>query len=286
MNKSAENESWDLVIEPKVKLLDFNLKEVWKYRDLLMLFVKRDLVTVYQQTILGPLWFFLQPILTSFTYFIVFGKIANIGTGEVPQMLFYLSGITIWNYFTTCLNGASSTFSTNANIFGKVYFPRIVTPLSALLSNIVKFFIQLLPLIILYVSFVLKGADVRPSWEMILLPLMLFYAGFMGMSIGLVVSSLTTKYRDFSFVMTIVVQSLMYLSTVIYPIEKVNNPILKKIIQLNPMTWVIDSFRVACFGHSQIDWYGMFISGIVTIVLFFFGLIMFNKTEKTFIDTV
>lgn len=286
MSKHPEDKRWDLVIEPKVKLLDINLKEVWKYRDLIMLFVKRDLVTVYQQTILGPLWFFLQPILTAVTYFVVFSKIANIGTGEIPQMLFYLSGITIWNYFTTCLSGASTTFTSNAHIFGKVYFPRLVTPLSAVISNIIKFGIQLLPLIIMYVSFLFKGASIRPSWELVLLPVMLLFAGFLGMSIGLVVSSLTTKYRDFTFVMTIVTQSLMYLSTVIYPLSKVSNPLLRQIITYNPMTWVIDTFRIACFGHETVDWAGMAYSGSVTLVLFFIGLVMFNRTEKTFIDTV
>jgi lipopolysaccharide transport system permease protein len=283
MNKE---EHWDLEIKPKAGLLDINLKEVWKYRDLLFLFVKRDIVTVYQQTILGPVWFFLQPILTAFTYFIVFSKIAKIPTEGVPQMLFYLSGITIWNYFTTCLNGASSTFTANAAIFGKVYFPRLVTPLSALISNIIKFGIQLLPLIIMYVFFVVRGSNVRPTFELLILPLLLFNAGFLGMSLGLIVSSLTTKYRDFTFVISVVVQSLMYLSTVIYPLSSVDNPIMHKCIEYNPMTWVIDAFRTGCFGEGEVSYMGLLYATAATFLFTIIGIIMFSKTEKTFIDTV
>lgn len=283
----TKGEGWDLEIKPKVSLFDINLKEIWKYRDLLFLFVKRDIVTVYQQTILGPLWFFLQPILTSLTYVVVFGKIAKIETGAVPNMLYYLSGITIWNYFTTCLSGSSSTFTANANIFGKVYFPRLVTPISFVVSNIIKFFIQLLPLILFYLYYVVvQGVGVRPNISMLLLPLLLVIAGVMGMSIGLIVSSLTTKYRDLSFVVTIGLQLAMYVSTVIYPQEKVHNALMLRLIKANPMTWVIDAFHQACFSVGNLDWMGLLYASGFTLIVFLIGLVVFNKVEKTFIDTV
>jgi len=284
----TEKENWDLEIKPKVSLLDINLKEIWKYRDLLFLFVKRDIVIVYQQTILGPLWFFLQPILTALTYLVVFGKMAQMGTGDVPKIIFYLSGITLWNYFTTCLSGASSTFTANASIFGKVYFPRLVTPLSFVVSNIIKFLIQLLPLVCFYLYYVIaRDSDIRPTPSLLLLPILLVISGIMGMSLGLIVSSLTTKYRDLSFVVTIGIQLAMYVSTVIYPLKEAKNEWMVMFMKLNPMTWIIDAFHYGCFGKAgEVNFYGLLYSLSFMLITFLIGIVVFNRVEKTFIDTV
>jgi lipopolysaccharide transport system permease protein len=281
-----DDENWDLEIKPISSLWELNLKEVWKYKYLLFLFVKRDIVTVYQQTILGPTWFFIQPILTSLTYLIVFGKIANMSTGDTPKLLFYLSGVAIWNYFTTCLNGTATTFTANAGIFGKIYFPRLVIPVSVIVSNSIKFFIQLIPLILFYIYFVSNGATVRPNIYMLLIPILLIMAGLLGLGIGIIVSSLTTKYRDLSFVLGVVVSLLMYASTVIYPLEAVKNKLLLTIIKLNPLTWTINAFRYCWFSTGEISWYGLAYSFGATVIFLMAGILIFNKTQKTFIDTV
>ncbi len=286
MNNNTASQDWDLIIEPKRSLLALNLKEVWKYKDLLLLFVKRDITTVYKQTVLGPLWFFIQPILTSITYVIVFSKIAHLSTAGMPQILFYLSGVSLWTYFTTCLSSSSTTFTSNAAIFGKVYFPRLVSPLSVVASNVIKFAIQLLPLILCYIYFVLDGAEIRPNVTFLLFPILLLIAGLLGMAIGLIVSALTTKYRDLSFVVNVLMQVLMYASTVLYPQEVITNEFIKTLVQLNPMTWIIDAFRFSVFGVGEMAWGGILYSVIVTMITLLGGIIIFNQVEKTFVDTV
>jgi lipopolysaccharide transport system permease protein len=286
LNKQEEFEQWDIIIEPKTRLLDINFKEIWKYRDLIFLIVKREIIASYQQTIIGPLWYLLHPILVSLSYFIAFGKIANINTGEIPQILFYLSGISIWNYFLNCLNNSSTLLLYNAPIFSKVYFPRLIVPISELIINLIRFFFQLIPFVVAYILYAFNGLSYHPSWQIILLPVVLFAAGIFGTSLGLIITSITIKYRDLSFLVNVFSQAVLFLTTVIYPLEKINNITLKKIIQFNPMTWVIENFRVICFNHDNLKLSGLGYSLAVILILSILAIIIFNKTEKTFIDTV
>jgi lipopolysaccharide transport system permease protein len=284
--QKKENEEWDLVIQPKVNLFQINFREIWEYRDLMAIFIKRDIVTLYQQTILGPIWYFFQPLVTSVTFFVVFSKIAHISTNKTPEMLFYLSGLAIWNYFTACFTGASGTFGSNAGLFGKVYFPRLVSPISAIASNIIKFFIQLLPVIILYIVFVFNGVEISPNAYLLLLPYLIIVVGLLGTALGLLLSALTIKYRDFTFIIPLLTQGLMYLCTVVYPLTSVTNETLKIVIKLNPVTWAVDTFRYACFGDGNVSFLGLGYLTVFTLLFLFWGVVVFNKTEKTFIDTI
>jgi lipopolysaccharide transport system permease protein len=268
-------------------LFDLNLKEVWKYRDLLLLFVKRDFVAQYKQTILGPLWHFIQPIFTTLMFWVVFGKIANIPTDSgVPQFLFYMSGITIWNYFSSCLTSTSNTFVANAGIFGKVYFPRLVIPLSTVISNLVKFGIQFLLLMGAFVFFVIKGAPVHITVSFLMIPVLVLMMAGMGLGLGIIISSLTTKYRDLNILIGFAVQLLMYATPVAYPLSFVKDNKYASWIEWNPLTPIVEAFRYALFQQGSFSAGSLLYSTVFIIIVLFIGLLTFSKVERTFMDTV
>ncbi|WP_158844280.1 ABC transporter permease [Algibacter sp. L1A34] len=287
-----ENNDWLYTISPKKKIIDLNLKEIWSYRDLLFLFVKRDIITVYKQTILGPLWFFIQPLFTSVIFTLIFNNLAAIPTGEgVPPFLFNLAGITSWNYFSACLTGTSNTFKANQGIFGKVYFPRVITPLSVVFSNLLKFSIQLLVLLVFYIYYVYftnQGVTASPQLAIVLLPLLIVFMGLFGLGFGMILSSLTTKYRDLTFLVSFGVQLLMYGSAVMYPLSyfKARLPEYAWLVECNPMTTIIELFRYMTLGVGAFSIINFIYAGSISVIVFLLGLIIFNKTEKTFIDTV
>jgi len=283
----SNEQQWDLLIEPKVHLLQLNLHEVWRYKYLLWMFVKRDLVSVYKQTILGPLWYFIQPILTTITYVVVFGNIAKISTDGLPRILFYLSGITIWNYFAETLNSTSNTFINNAGIFGKVYFPRLIIPLSRIFSGLIKFAIQFSLFLITLVYYYLKGSAVHPDLLGIIIvtPIVLFIMAGLGLGLGLILSSLTTKYRDLSFLISFGIQLGMYATPVIYPMSGISSK-YRILIEANPMSWLVEAFRKVYLGTGELQWGGLLYSFSFMIILLVLGTLIFNKVEKTFMDTV
>ena len=279
-------EHWDQVIEPQAKLLDLNLSEVWRYRDLLWLFVKRDFTAQYKQTILGPLWHFIQPVFTTLVFLMVFGKIANIPTDGIQPVLFYMSGITIWNYFSSCLSATSSTFVANAGIFGKVYFPRLVIPLSTVLSNIVKFGIQFVLLLSAMAWFTVKGGDFHFGLSWLLIPLLVLMMAGLGLGLGIIISSLTTKYRDFTVLIGFAVQLLMYATPVAYPLSFLKGKSYASWIAWNPLTPIVEAFRYALFGTGTVDTSGLLFSGGFTVIVLFLGMLVFSKVERSFMDTV
>lgn len=284
-NIKSTEETWDTIIKPSSGLLEINLKEIWQYRDLLLLLVRRDFVAVYKQTILGPLWFFIQPIFTTLIFTIVFGRIANISTDGLPQVLFYMSGITMWNYFADCLNKTSNTFTANASIFGKVYFPRIIIPMSIIVSNLIKFGIQFLLLTSFWIYFYVDGANIQIQPEIVLFPFLILLMGGMGLGLGMIFSSMTTKYRDLTFLLTFGVQLLMYASPVIYPLSTLPEK-YKIFILANPMTSIIETFRYAVLGTGNFEWNHLAYSTMFTIFVLVFGLLIFNQVQKSFMDTV
>ena len=277
---------WDLTIKPKRSLLDIDLKALWHYRDLLMLFVRRDIVAVYQQTILGPIWFFLQPILTTITFVVIFGNVAKLSTDGVPSVLFYLSGIVLWNYFADCLNKTSETFIANAAIFGKVYFPRLIIPLSVIVSNLIKMGIQFVLFLGFWLYFLFKeGSVVHVNNIALLFPfLLLFMAGY-GLSFGIIISSLTTKYRDLKFLIGFGVQLLMYASPVVYPLSTVPEK-YQWILLLNPMTSIIETFKYGFLGAGIYNPLWLLYNFLGMIFFLVIGVLIFNKVEKSFMDTV
>lgn len=287
--KTAEDK-WLYVISAKHKLIDFNFKEIWRYRDLLMLFVKRDVVTSYKQTILGPLWYIIQPLFTSVIFTLIFNNLANIPTGDgVPAFLFNLAGITSWNYFKECLVGTSNTFTKNQNIFGKVYFPRVIMPMSLMVSNLLKFGIQLLVFIGFYLFYIfVKGANVLPNIGLLLLPLVILIMALLGLGFGMVISSMTTKYRDLTFLVQFGVQLLMYGSAVMYPLSYFEEklPDYSWLVEYNPIAIIIETFRHITLGVDTFYTSKFIYAFIFSIVIFLAGLVVFNKTEKSFIDTV
>jgi len=297
LNKNVTDE-WLYTISPKKSAINLNFKEIWYYRDLLLLFVKRDVITLYKQTILGPLWYFIQPLFTSVIFTLVFNNIADIKTGEgVPSFLFNLAGITSWNYFSACLTGTSDTFKQNQSIFGKVYFPRVIMPMSTVLSNLIKFGIQLLVFICFYIYFVFftdTAYHTAIGIAIIWLPLVILIMALLGLGLGMMISSMTTKYRDLNFLVGFGVQLLMYGSAVMYPIsliqDKVTQGVLPNwvgnLIEYNPMTTVIELFRHMTLGVGEFSFFNLLYATIVSIVVFILGLIVFNRTEKQFIDTV
>jgi lipopolysaccharide transport system permease protein len=289
MNKTENiNKEWLFEITPKNKFFSLNLKEVWQYRDLLMLFVKRDVVTVYKQTVLGPLWYLIQPLFTSITFTIIFNNVAGINTGTVPPFLFNLAGITVWNYFTSCLNGTSNTFGANAGIFGKVYFPRIIVPLSIVISNLIKFGIQFFIFSVFYIIYYAKGADLSLNSAVLFFPFLIVMMGILGLGLGMFISSLVTKYRDFSNLVGFGVQLLMYLSAVMYPMALIKQklPNYGWLVQYNPLAYIIETTRYMLLNVGQISIMGLAYTFMVTVVVFLVGVLIFNKTEKSFIDTV
>jgi len=280
------NQEWDLILEPKAAFFDLQLKEVWKYRYLLVLFVKRDFASQYKQTILGPLWHLIQPIFTTLVFLLVFGKIANIPTDGIEPILFFMSGITIWNYFSACLTATSNTFVANAAIFGKVYFPRLVIPLSTVLSNIIKFGIQFLLLLSVMAWFGIKNHHFSFGASWLLIPLLVLMMAGLGLGLGIIISSLTTKYRDLTLLIVFAVQLLMYATPIAYPLSFIKGKSYAHWIIWNPLTPIIEAFRYALFHTGAADAMGLLYSGAVIVVLLFIGLLIFSKVEKTFMDTV
>lgn len=272
-------------ITPKDKLFDLRLSDIWKFKDLLVLFVHRDFVAVYKQTILGPLWFLIQPLLTTIVFTIIFGKVAKLSTDGLPPILFYLAGVTAWNYFSECFKKTANSFTANAHIFGKVYFPRVIVPLSVTITNLITFGIQFILFLCFMFYFMWSGADVHPNAYILLFPILILLMGIMGLGFGMLVSALTTKYRDLQMLVAFGIQLLMYATPVIYPISSIPEK-FKWIITANPMTSVIETFRYAFLGAGSFSWTGLLYSTIFTICIFLVGLIVFNKTEKNFMDTV
>jgi lipopolysaccharide transport system permease protein len=280
-----KTEKWDLVISAKKSFFSLQLNDIWRYRDLLYMLVKRDFVVFYKQTILGPLWFFIQPVLTALVYIIVFSRIAGISTAGMPPVLFYLSGTIIWNYFADCFNNTSVTFVQNANLFGKVFFPRILVPISKVVSGMIKFFIQFLLFLCIYIYYLGIGHDIAPTYVLMYLPVMVITMGLLGLGLGIFFTSLTTKYRDLTFLIHFGVQLLMYATPVIYPLSSV--PEKYKIwIILNPMTPIVEGFRFAFLGTGSFEPANLWMSCGITVIIFFIGLSAFNYTEKDFMDTV
>lgn len=279
---------WLFEITPNDRLLRLDLGELWRYRDLLMLLVRRDIVTFYKQTILGPVWYVIQPLFTTVIFTIIFNAIAGIDTAGVPSFLFNLVSVTCWTFFATCLTTTSDTFKTNANLFGKVYFPRIIMPLSVVLSNLVKFGIQLLILLVFYLYFVYIGKDVAPNATVAFFPVLILFMGLMGLGLGMIISSLVTKYRDLSFVVTFGVQLLMYLSAVNYPLSLIREkmPRYAWVVEGNPLSHMIETGRYMLLGTGTVTATAVGATAAATLVICGMGLVIFNKTEKTFIDTI
>ena len=288
MEESIKEKDWDLVIEPHGSILNLGIKELWRYKDLLEMFVKRDIVTLYKQTILGPLWYVIQPLFTTIMYMFVFGNIAGIPTDGIPQPLFYMAGILCWNYFAECLTRTSDTFLANQNIFGKVYFPRMVVPLSITISNLLKFLIQFILFVAFYVFFMLKGTGIYPNMYALLFPVLLLMLAGLGLGFGILISSMTTKYRDLKFLIAFGVQLWMYITPVIYPLSIMQERYSKFmwIVQYNPITPIIEAFKYGFLGEGIFTWGSLLYSFCFTIVLIILGTIVFNKIERNFMDVV
>jgi lipopolysaccharide transport system permease protein len=267
--------------------MDLHLADIWRYRDLLWLFVRRDFVAVYKQTILGPVWFFIQPLLTTATFTIIFSGVAKLSTDGLPPLLFYLAGTTPWNYFATSVAKTSSTFLSNAGLFGKVYFPRLITPLSVVISTLIQFGIQFILLVLVLMWYLWKGAPIQPDWVGILVftPLLLALLAGFGLGFGIIVSSLTTKYRDLSFLVNFGIQLAMYATPVVYPLSIVPEK-YRTWLDLNPMTGIIETFRTVYLGTGSFSWHSLAYSTVFTLVVLAVGVVIFNRVEKTFMDTV
>ncbi|WP_029275554.1 ABC transporter permease [Pedobacter borealis] len=281
-----EEEQW--TIEAKSSLFDLKLHEVWAYRDLLVLLVRRDFVSFYKQTILGPLWFFIQPLFTTIIFTFIFGNLAGISTDGLPKPLFYMAGITAWNYFADCLTKTSSVFKDNASIFGKVYFPRLIMPLSIVVSNLVRFGVQMVLFLILLAYYYFSGANFNITWAILLFPLILALMALLGLGLGMIISAMTTKYRDLSFLIGFGVQLLMYATTVIYPLSTAieKYPKYSWLIEFNPMTSLIETFRYGFLGNGSFSWAYLGYTSVLTLIILLIGIITFNKVEKNFVDTV
>jgi lipopolysaccharide transport system permease protein len=276
---------WDLRIKPNTELFNLHLSEVWSYRDLLWLLVRRDFVSFYKQTILGPVWFFIQPLLTTIMFTFVFGRLGGFSTDSLPQPLFYLAGITAWNYFADCLTKTSTVFRDNANMFGKVYFPRLIMPLSIIVSNLVRFLVQFLLFLLVMLFYFFRGAPIHITWAIILFPIIVALMAIMGLGLGMIISAMTTKYRDLAFLLTFGIQLLMYATTVIYPLSSVSEK-YRGMVEANPMTSLIETFRYAFLGKGSFSWTSLSYSLLLSILCLFAGVVIFNKVEKDFIDTV
>ena len=283
---SSKDEKWTLIISPNDRFKFISLfKLLFKYKDLLFLFVKRDFISQYKQTVLGPLWFFIQPVLTTITFTVIFGNLAKIPTDGIPKILFYMSGITFWNYFADCINKTSTTFVVNQGLFSKVYFPRIIVPFSIITNNLLKFAIQFLLLSGFWLFYFFKTDSIQPNYTILLLPFLILIMALLGLGIGTIISSLTTKYRDLTFLVSFGVQLLMYASPIVYPLSLLSSN-YKWLFFINPMTSVIETFKYGFLGQGEFDIFWLVYSLIISIVIFFIGLFIFNKVEKSFIDTV
>jgi lipopolysaccharide transport system permease protein len=280
-----DNENWTEVISPKTRLMDLHLGEVWRYRDLLMLLVRREFVATYKQTILGPVWFFLQPMLTTITYVLIFGRIAAIPTDGVPMIIFYLAGITLWNYFSDSLNRTSTIFKDNATIFGKVYFPRMVMPLSIIISNLVKLGIQFGLFLVIWVYYFFVKGNIHPNIYLLLTPFLVIIMGAQGLGLGMMISAMTTKYRDLVFLLTFGIQLAMYATPVIYPLSRISSD-YRWLVLANPMSAIIETFRFGFLGKGSFSWGSLLYSLAVSVFVLLAGAVIFNKVEKNFMDTV
>lgn len=280
------DKKWTLIIQPHKKLWSVDFKEIWRYRDLITLFIKRNIIVQYKQTILGPLWFLIQPVLTVIMNMVVFGGIAKMSTDGIPQPLFYLAGNVCWFYFSDCLNQTSSTFRDNAGMFGKVYFPRMVVPISTVLSNLLRFGIQLLLFIAMYVYFFGIGVPIHPNVTILLIPILVMMMAGLGLGFGILISSMTTKYRDLSVLFGFIVSLWMYATPIVYPMSMVPSEKLKTIILLNPMTSIIEAFKYSFFGEGYFSWGALGYSFIFMCVLLMLGVVIFNRVQRSFMDTV
>jgi lipopolysaccharide transport system permease protein len=285
-NNSPETEiNWDSIIRPETRLLDIDFREIWRYRDLLVMYVKRDIVTFYKQTILGPLWFFIQPLFTTLMFMVVFGRLAGISTNGLPQGLFYLAGILCWNYFSDCLNRITTTFKENQQIFGKVYFPRVIVPLSIVVSNLVRFGIQFLLFIIFYLYYLSIGASVHPNIGMLFLPLLILIMAGLSLGFGMIITALTVKYKDLVFLTLFGVQLWMYATPIIYPLSATPEK-YQIYIAANPMTGVIEAFKYGFLDQQPFQPAILIYSACFSVFILFTGIIVFNKVEKKFMDTI
>ena len=288
----SEIQEWTTVIKPKDKFWSIDFKELWKYRDLTTLFVKRNIITQYKQTILGPLWFVIQPIMTVFMYMVVFGGIAGIGTDGIPQPLFYLAGTCMWHYFSDCLNKTSNTFVSNSGLFGKVYFPRLIVPIANVTSNLLRFGIQLSLFIVVYIIYAIIGCEATVNWYALLFPVLVVMMAGLALGFGILISSLTTKYRDLQILFSFIVQLWMYATPIVYPLSLVKGKTaagmdLYTIMHLNPVTPVLETFKYGVLGAGEfIGWGWLAYSFIFMVVLLVFGVVIFNETQKSFMDTV
>ena len=280
-----QGENWTTIIKPKTGWFDINLKELVQYKDLIVMFVKRDFKTMYKQTILGPLWIIINPLMTTLMYTIVFGNIANIPTDGMPQIVFYMLGTTVWTYFSSCLTKTSSTFTANAAIFGKVYFPRLVTPISTVISGLINFGVQFLMFLGFMAYFMIKGSPIEPNLWILITPLLLVQLAALALGFGIIISSMTTKYRDLAVLVGFGVQLWMYATPVVYPASQIGGK-LKTLMMLNPVSPIVESFRYAFLGSGSIPWNYLGISVVTTLVVLFAGVVLFSRVEKTFMDTV
>lgn len=277
---------WTTEISPKSFAKGFGIKETWQKRYLIWLFIKRDITVQFKQTIFGMGWYFISPLFSMFMYIVVFGRIAGIPTDDIPQPVFYLSGICLWEYFSECLTAVSNTFQTNANLFGKVYFPRLVSPISVVTSKLFRFSLQLGTFVIVYLLFVFRGVNLHPNWYLCLFPVLVVIIQGLALGLGLIVSSLTTKYRDLTNFFGVFVSLWMYATPIVYPLSYVTNPTLHKIMLLNPMTAIIETFKYGAYGAGQFSWTALAYSFGCMLVLLFIGIAMFNRKQKSFIDTI
>lgn len=283
-----EKEHWDIIIKPKEKGFKLNYGEVWQYRDLVRMYIHRDIVTQYKQTVLGPLWYVIQPLFTSLMYFVIFGSIAKIPTDGIPHLVFYMSGLLFWNYFSECLTRGSGTFSGNAAVFSKVYFPRLVVPFSGIISSLLKFGIQFLLFMAIYIYYYNQGAPMVPNETILLFPLLIIITAFMGLGMGIIISSFTVKYRDLAILFGFIVQLWLYATPVMYPLSQIPEKIktFRWIVELNPMTAIVEAMRYSFTGQGSLPWHLLGYSFGVTVVVFIIGSWIFNKMERKFIDIV
>ena len=281
---NSDDSAWDSVILPKTVGFQLNIGEIWRYRDLLMLFVKRDIVTVYKQTVLGPIWFVLQPIFTTVIFTFIFGRVAKIPHGTVPSTIFYLGSNTLWNYYADTFNITSKTFTENASVFGKVYFPRIILPLSKVISGLIKLGIQF-ALFFACWGYYLSMHQITPNWTMVYFPVLILILAMLSLGSGLIITAMTTKYRDLTFLLSFAIQLLMYLTPVIYPIA-ICSPRKQFWLWLNPLTAIFESFKYAFLGEGTLNYFWLGYSAVFTFAVLLIGVLIFNKVEKRFIDTV
>lgn len=289
----SETQEWTTVITPKDKLLAVDLKELWRYRDLYTLFVRRNITTQYKQTVLGPLWFIVQPVMTVFMYMVVFGGIAGIATDGIPKPLFYLSGTCMWQYFSDCLGKTSGTFVSNSGLFGKVYFPRLITPLSNVTSNLLRFGIQMCLFILVYLLYyIFSDCPAHLTWYVLLFPLLVMMMAGLALGFGVLISSMTTKYRDLSILFSFMTSLWMYATPIVYPLSMVKGKValgmdLYTIMRINPVTPVLETFKYGVLGSGEfVGWGWLAYSFVFMAVLLTVGVIVFNRTQKSFMDTV